>query len=282
MNECNIITAILNIIGDHQKKIGLSDNTHNRLHAMGEPLEDYIKDVFSGSLGLSEQDKIKQHNKVFSYGGGKNNPPDAIIDHGDAIEVKKVETIGSIPLNSSYPKSKLYKDDARISSYCRDIEQGNWDVRDIIYAVGCEQRYVLKSIALVYGSVYCADKEYYEKVFNLIKQSINNTPLDLKETNELAHINAVDPLGITYFRARSMWGIYHPFKVYDYLFKHSNANQFELLAIIPTDKYESFPNRQILEKLSREDENLKIQDSQVKNPNNTMDLINIKLITYIK
>ena len=277
----NIITGILNIVDNHNRTIGTSRNIHNSLHAMGEPLEDYIKDVFSSACGLNEEQKAICYQNAFSYGGGKNNPPDAILKNGDAIEVKKVESIGGIPLNSSYPKAKLYKDDSRISSYCRQIEDGSWDNKDMIYAIGCVQGRNLKSLALVYGSVYCADKEHYEKVFDTVKQSINSSGLVLEQTNELAHINAVDPLGITYFRARGMWGISHPFNVFKYIHEYDKTKDFELMAIIPTGKFNSFENRNELIEKATEIQNLVIEDKQVKNPNNTVEYIDVKLVTFV-
>ena len=193
MSNYNIITAIINIIKDNRRVIGNSPNSNNRLHSLGEPLEEYIKDAFSNSLGLSGVDKTRKRAEALSYGGGKNNPPDAVLKRGAAIEVKKVESIGNINLNSSYPKSHLFKNDSKISKACREIENGDWDVKDIIYAIGCveKKKNNLKSLALVYGSVYCASKECYENVFNSVKQSIEeSSELDLEETKELAHINA--------------------------------------------------------------------------------------------
>lgn len=281
MVEANIITCIINVVNSHNRIIGTSTNEHNRLHALGEPLEDYVKDLFSSAEGLSKENRIIRHNSVFSYGGGKNNPPDAIIKNGDAIEVKKVESIGDIPLNSSYPKSKLYRNDSRISSDCKNIENGTWGPKDIIYAIGCIKNKELKSFALVYGSIYCANKECYENLFNSIKTSINNVDFVLEETNELAHVNAVDPLGITYFRARGMWGISHPFKVFDYIHSYNKNNEFEMVAIIPTEKFNSFANKDELIVMTENDERFNIYDKQVKNPNNTVELLDVKLITYI-
>ena len=279
----NILDAILNIANDCSQKLGASTNTHNRLHAAGEPLEEYIKDAFAGTFNLDAATKNSQQSQVFSYGGGKNNPPDAIVRNGDAIEVKKVESIGGIALNSSYPKAKLYHDDPRISSDCRNIEGGQWTERDIIYAIGNVKGSNINAITFVYGNIYCAKKEYYEKTFNAIKEGIiNNVDLELEITNELAHINAVDPLGITYFRARGMWGIDHPLKVFSYIFQHNTKNRFELVAIIPTDKYSSFENLHYFEQEAKKIPALEIEDRQVKNPNNTAELINVKLITYIQ
>lgn len=277
----NIIDAILNIIKYDDRSVGESSNYHNRLHAMGEPLEDYIKDAFAGTINSSTTTKISTYNRIFSYGGGKNNPPDAILKDGDAIEVKKVEGIGSIPLNSSYPKSKLHHDDTRISKDCRDIEGGNWKEKDIIYAIGCVNKgNTLSSLVMVYGDIYCATRDHYERIFNTIKDSILNTDLDLERTNELAHINAVDPLGITYFRARGMWGITHPFKVFNYIYNYNPKCYFEMMVVIPKNKFESFANKNVLIKESSTNNHLTITDCQVKDPNNTVKLIDVKLISY--
>lgn len=282
MKQVNLLDAILNIAKDSGQKLKASTNQHNRLHASGEPLEEYIKDAFAETFRTDTATKLVRQAEVFSYGGGKNNPPDAILRNGDAIEVKKVESIGGIPLNSSYPKAKLYRDDPRISSQCRGIEGGTWRERDIIYAVGNVSGKDILSLAFVYGSIYCASKECYESTFNAIKSGITQSvDLELEQTNELAHINAVDPLGITYFRARGMWGIEHPLKVFKYLYTHNSHKRFELVAIIPTCKYNDFANREDFETNARNIMELKIEDKQVKNPDNTAELIDVKLITYV-
>ena len=73
-------------------------------------IEAYIQDAFADTITENNiNNKNKKINNVFSYLGNQNNPPDIIVRGGDAIEVKKIQSIGSaIPLNSSYPKHKLY------------------------------------------------------------------------------------------------------------------------------------------------------------------------------
>ncbi len=282
MRPVNIIDAILNVIKHHQISLQDPRNTNNRLHAMGESLEKYVKDIFAGTLHASEEEKMQIHAQCFSYGGGANNPPDAMIRGGAAIEIKKVESIGSVPLNSSFPKSKLHRDDYRISNACRNAEGDTWTEKDMIYAIGHVQKNtnILKSLAFVYGDVYCADRECYENIFNTIKNAINSTPLQLEESDELAHINAVDPLGITYFRARGMWGINHPYRVFNYIYDYTRGHAFDFMAIIPTSIFDTFENTNLLVEEARTNPNLHILDKQVKNPNNTVQLINVKLITY--
>lgn len=279
----NILDAILTFANDREQKLKVAINQQNRLHALGESLEEYIKDIFAGTLGNNDEERMKIQDAYFSYGGGKNNPPDAVIMNGDAIEVKKLKRVEDVPLNSSFPKAKLYKDDKRISDDCRNCEGDTWTEKDIIYAIGICNDESLSSMVLVYGSVYCAKRECYESMFSTIKKCISTSGYQLLEASkELAHINAVDPLGITYFRARGMWGISHPLEVFKYLEDDRTWHNHTLIAIIPSEKYESFQNKEIFEEKVSQIQGLKISDKQVKNPNNTAKLIDIKLITYDK
>lgn len=280
MRPVNIIDAILNVIKHHQVSLQDPRNTNNRLHAAGEALEEYVKDIFAGTLNVAPEEKNKIQEQCFSYGGGPNNPPDAMIKGGAAIEIKKVQSIGSVPLNSSYPKSKLHRDDSRITRECRDAEGDTWTEKDMIYAIGHVNDHTLKSLVFVYGDVYCAKKECYERIISAIKESISTAQLQLEDSDELAHVNAVDPLGITYFRARGMWGINHPYRVFNYIYNYTRGHAFDLMAIIPTAIFDTYENADLLLEEARTNPNLQIEDKQVKNPNNTVQLINVKLITY--
>ena len=76
-----------------------------------------------------------------------------------------------------------------------------------------------------------------------------------------------------------MWQIQNPRKVFEYLYKQENTdNLFELVAIIPTAKYNTFPqeSRAKIEALNI----LSISDKQVKDPNNPAKLIDVKLIIF--
>ena len=77
-------------------------------------------------------------------------------------------------------------------------------------------------------------------LFDALPKVINEIPdVELAETNELGRVNRVDPLGITNLRIRGMWQIQNPIRVFDYL--HTTGDTFELIAVIPTSKYNSFP-----------------------------------------
>lgn len=280
----NIINAICNLVENPVLELKQYAQSHNRANNMGESLEEYIKDLFANvpeDASNEVRDALIQG--VFSYTGNQNNPPDAMLWGGDAIEVKKIESKGaSLALNSSYPKHKLYSDSTLISNACREAE--SWAEKDIIYAVGVidKNSSKLNSLAFVYGEDYCASKECYERIISPIKQTINDVTAHLEQidSNELAHINRVDPLGITYFRVRGMWGIKNPFTVYENLYKCDETNAFNFMCIINEEKWFSFDNTNELEELAQKNKNLCISDVKIKNPDNPSRLKNAKLITF--
>ena len=249
---------------------------------MGAALEDYIKDIFAGTVDETDLNvRNRLISETFCYLGNPNNPPDSMLKNGgDAIEVKKIEAPNAaLALNSSYPKAKLYSDSKMISSACKNCEE--WSVRDMIYAVGVLNNDKLKSLALVYGIDYCAAEETYARIKSTIKTGVESIPnVEFAETNELGRVNRVDPLGITYLRVRGMWHIENPFTVFRYIYQRDNNKDFNLMAIINTDKVEKLDNFSKLETLVESHEGLNITDAQIKDPNNPATLRNVKLITY--
>ena len=199
---------------------------------------------------------------------------------GDAIEVKKIESNdSSLALNSSYPKAKLFSDSPMIKKACKTCEE--WTVKDMIYAVGVVEDNNIKSLALVYGDDYCAEKSVYEQIKTVIKTGVESiSGVEFSETKELGRVNRVDPLGITYLRVRGMWGIENPFSVFDYVYKRDYSKKFNFMALINNEKYYSFDNYSTLEKLCRKIDGLNITDVKIKNPNNPAQLKEAKLITY--
>lgn len=278
----NIIDAIIEMVRVPDYKLRGHSEYHNRANQMGSALEDYIKDLFAGTVG--ETDPVLRNrklNETFCYLGNQNNPPDSMLRHGgDAIEVKKIESSNSVlALNSSYPKSKLYANNAMLSRACRACE--HWIERDMIYAVGVVGENDLKSLAFVYGYDYCAEENTYLRIRETIKRGVESIPdVEFAETKELGRVNRVDPLGITSLRVRGMWQIENPFIAFDYLYRPNLANQFNFMAIINRRKWESFGNTSLLEELARKINSLQITNAQIKDPNNPADLRDVKLITY--
>ena len=76
-----------------------------------------------------------------------------------------------------------------------------------------------------------------------------------------------------------MWQILNPRKVFDYLHQSTN-NRFELVAIIPTQKYLSFPEKSRHEIENITHDKFTISNVKVQNPNNPADLIDCKLIRF--
>src|SRR4030042_4433010 len=123
----NILTAIKSIAEFKNNDLRNYFSTYPiRINAVGQQLEFYIKDAICGSFKSKRiNENVSQDEKVFSYLGNQNNPPDLIISNGDAYEIKKIETLkASLALNNSPPKDRLYRNDPRITQHCRDVEGG--------------------------------------------------------------------------------------------------------------------------------------------------------------
>ena len=282
--ETNLLKALGNLSKVQEFKLSALYSGKNKINNVGDSLEYFIKDIFCSSLDVIGLDlKDKKHSEYLSYLGNQNNPPDFIVKNGDAVEVKKVGSLsGSIALNSSYPKSNLYSDDVRILQSCRECDGGNWSKKDIVYAVGTVTESNLKTLWFVYGDCYAADRKVYEKTFDIISKKVHEVDhLDfLSETNEIAGVRKIDPLGITYLRVRGMWGIDTPHKVFGNLTEFNNKSNFSAFALILEDKYNTF-----LEKDRKEIEsnsNIQVKLVEIKSPNNPANYLKARLISIIK
>ncbi|MDU2108993.1 MAG: NgoPII family restriction endonuclease [Peptoniphilus rhinitidis] len=280
----NIINAIINLIENSAIDLnGDKDLIRNRANGMGKALEEYVKDLFAGTINeTDEMERILKQSEIFSYSGNQSNPPDFMIRGGDAVEVKKLEKRGSaLALNSSYPKNKLYSDSKMITKFCKKCEE--WNVKDIIYAVGVvgKNKKTLESLVFVYGEDFAASKEVYEKLILKVRNGITRIPdLECGDTKELGRVNSVDPLGITYLRVRGMWGVENPFKIFSYIYETDPNYDFNFMAIISEEKWNKLDNRAELERLVENTENANISKEKIKNPDNPAVLKNVYLITY--
>jgi len=169
--ETNLLIAISNLVKNPITNLVSHYRAANRANSMGDALEFYIKDLFCNSLNENNLEKKNEiYSKYFSYIGNQNNPPDIIIKQGDAIEVKKIESLRSgIALNSSYPKDKLHSGSPMITTACRNCE--DWREKDLVYVVGVSKDDKLKALWLVYGNCYSASKVVYERVRECLKIS---------------------------------------------------------------------------------------------------------------
>lgn len=280
----NTIRAIINLVTDLQLELGDYYNTRHRANSQGASLEEYIKDLYAGTLReTDEQRRLEIIEQVFSYLGNDSNPPDAMLNGGDAIEVKKIETNnGDIQLNSSHPKCKLKSTSSMITEDCRNAEGGHWTDKDLLYVIGSVKNKKLKSLFMVYGIDYAANEDTYLRVKAKIKEGVNNLPgIDFSETAELGRINKIDPLGITKLRIRGMWILQNPWKTFSYVTEFDSKKKFEFCAIINACKYASLGNDTVdLEALVETVDGFSVTDKKIKNPNNPAQLIDAKIIRY--
>ncbi len=276
----NILEAIINIVNNPNLEIRNHYTGRNRANSVGEALEIFVKDAFANiTYAVDERERMERYNEVFSWLGNQNHPPDIMIRNGDAIEVKKTQSVNSdLALNSSYPKSNILSSSKMITQECRTCE--DWVEKDLIYCVGHTDDERVNSLWMVYGNIYAAKHETYQLIKQKIIEGINDIPnVELADTDELGRVNHVDPLGITNLRIRGMWQIQNPRRVFNYLHNQTN-NKFELVAIIPTSKYLTFPaiSKNRIEEFGNP--NLTIDDVRVKDPNNPAKLLNAKLIIF--
>ncbi|MBQ8974616.1 MAG: NgoPII family restriction endonuclease [Oscillospiraceae bacterium] len=278
----NVINAIINLVNNPVTQLVNYYQGKNRANNAGDALEEYIKDLFANTFDCAETERLEALSRVFSYLGNNSNPPDAMLRGGDAVEVKKIESDGAaLALNSSYPKHTVRSSSNMISSACKQAEQ--WTEKDIIYAVGVVNNNNLKRLCMVYGLDYCASDECYSRIRKTIKDGVEAIPgVEFAESRELGHINRVDPLGITYMRVRSMWGIENPWRVFSYVYTRDLSSCFDFMCIINSAKWNTFDNTAELTALSEQNDKLRISDVKVKNPDNPAQLVDAKLITFSK
>jgi len=281
----NILTAIHNIISFRNNDLKNYASTYlNRINAVGEQLEFYIKDSIADAFKLKDAKKQQAHSKAFSYLGNQNNPPDMIVKGGDAFEIKKIESpSASLALNSSPPKDKLLSDDKRITGACRKCEGTSWKEKDLFYVIGHTAGGKIKYLFFVHGACYAADHSVYDKVHNPIKKEvdsiIDSMGFEKGETVEIGKVKRVDPLGITELRIRGMWQIENPFKVYADFCKIKDGNKFNLFALMTKEKYDFFPKEDRRKLEANKD--ISVRDVKIKDPNNTAKNIEAKLITFV-
>lgn len=278
----NVLTAIIAIVENQNRAIVANeDGVQNRANQMGDALEDYIKNAFAGCLGGADKQTINQkRSSTFSYLGNSTNPPDAMLCKGDAIEIKKITSLGTsqLQLNSSYPKNKLFSDNPKICIACRDCEE--WSEKDMLYVIGQVSDTELKNIFFIYGDLYCDSHEVYEKVENIIKEGLESLDgVELVETAELGRVNKVDHLGISDLRVRGMWLIKTPFQQFKYLTNTINDYTFKLVALVSVNKYKSFDNIKEFEDFCNNNR-VEITNVKIPDPKNPANLIDAKLIVY--
>jgi NgoPII restriction endonuclease len=276
----NLLNAIKNIVENPIIQVRDYYSGKNRANSVGDALENYVKDVFANTFEMSEIQRLKKINEVFSYLGNQNNPPDVMLRGGDAIETKKIQSPkNALALNSSYPKTKIFANNPMLADHCRNCE--DWTVKDVLYVIGHTDDNDIKYLWMVYGDCFVADKEVYERVKNAISEGIYTIPdVEFTKTNELGKVKRVDPLGVTDLRIRGMWHIDNPHSIFTYLDCFDSSAKFQLICLMKNEKFDSFPVQDKNDVLKISTPNFKVADVEFKNPNNPAKLIEGKLITF--
>jgi hypothetical protein len=246
----NVLLALKHLIDNKYSLIDQTSNGLRRANNAGDSLEGYIKDAFAGSMEAKNAvARELAWNKTFSYRGSANNPPDAMIWNGVAIETKKIGGYkGDLALNSSHPKAKLRRDDSKISEAAKLAEE--WVERDIVYAIGTVKGGHLKRLWLIYGDCLAADASYYSRTEQILSKLINESSgLSLAATNEIANIRQIDPLNRSILRIRGMWSLKNPNNAFEDLTSLESSTQFYVM--LRESAYQELPetDRNMLESL---------------------------------
>ena len=277
----NILDAIYNIAQRDELEIKDITFGNNRATNMGEGLESFVKDSFANMFDEPDKNvRNTKYNEVFSFQSSKRNPPDLMLKGGPAIEVKKIESLTTdLQLNSSHPKQVLKSDCTFINKKCVECEE--WNEKEFIYVIGHIPQGTnrLSSLWFVYGDIYAASEETYLSLKEDIATTIDEIPdVEFTETKEIGRVNKVDPLGITNLRIRGMWLLQPPFKVFEYIHNYETDKRFQCFALIPSTKYNEFPEKSISR--LKETEGVTISDVNVNDPDNPVALIECKLIEF--
>ncbi|MEL6408262.1 MAG: NgoPII family restriction endonuclease [Chloroflexota bacterium] len=277
----NILTAIHDLVMNDARNVSPSfKENSNRINAVGDNLEEHIKNAFAGSLGMiAIEERLEKYNQTFSWTGNTNNPPDFMIQGGDAVEVKKIGGLRSqIQLNSSYPKKTLHADSPMITDSCRTSEI--WSEKDLLYCIGSVQQRVLKRLWMIYGDCFVATAKTYTRVADAVTDGIINTGLELNKTNELARVNKVDPLGVTSLRVRGMWIVQHPDVIFrDHIYEEEATKSLHVLML--KAKFDSFPESDRQSVLALPDDSFSIRELKIPSPDNPANLMDAIYVTGV-
>lgn len=152
--KTNILQAINSLIEDDLYSLERYKTLSYkiRINNTGEALENLIKDALCNNYNLEADKKIESNE-------------------------------GSIALNRSFPKDKLYKNSNMITVSCKNCE-ADWIEKDICYIIGCiDKAEKIKSLWFIYGDCYCAKPEVYTRIKDKITNSVQELGIELSTTN---------------------------------------------------------------------------------------------------
>lgn len=272
MATTNVLNALMNLGTYLKNDITEIYSGPNRINNKGTALEYYVKDAYCNSFrveGIREKKAV--HEQYCSYLGNNRNPPDFIIEGGEAVEVKKMESpTGRLQLNSSYPKSKLRRDDERISRKSRECDGGEWQEKPMIYSIGYvpEGSDKIKLLWFIDGETYAADYTFYKGFLEQISDAIESRFEGATEnTTELARFQGVDSSTWANLRARPMWSLSNPVQAFGNVISYDDEHEFTVIAIVKKEKYDAYENKDIFEQFVNNQGYIEIEYVEMPSPN---------------
>ena len=151
--------------------------------------------------------------------------------------------------------------------------------QDLFYYIGEQVNKKVKSIFIIDGKCYSADKEVYERIFNAIKDGISTiTDVEFSETKELGKVKNIDPYKITDLRVRGMWDIKTP-PSYIGNYIDDFPDDYKLCCIMEKEKYDTVDEtfKQELKSLA----GVEIIELQIPSPNNLSELKDVVMIKVV-
>ena len=247
----------------------------NVVSEQGNPLEKFVRASFCGIPDTKRNNMSSDD--VFCFQGQKNHPPDAMLRNaGDAIEIKKVEGISTIHLNSSLPKQRLYADDKMLTKKAVKCEE--WKSRDMLYVIGRVTKNTVRSLFFFYGDCIFKRNEYYRDIFESAKNSLKEIEKIRQTGNEYGTIKDVDGLGInTDMRLRPLNSFDHPLKVFSKIVQPDKNAGFSLFTIMRSSKFKSFPTES--QKLAL-NSGLKHKNEHIRDPDNAGKKIAVEIFSF--
>ena len=272
----NLLNAIDNL--SECRNFALKDTKNivaNMVSEQGLPLEKFVRASFCGIPDTTGNNMSSDD--VFCFQGQKNHPPDAMLRNtGDAIEIKKVEGISTIHLNSSLPKQRLYADDKMLTKKAVECEE--WKSRDMLYVIGRVTKNTVRSLFFFYGDCIFKKNEYYRDIFESVKNSLKEVEKIQQTGNEYGTIKDADGLGInTDMRVRPLNSFDHPLKVFSKIVQPDKNAGFSLFTIMRSSKFKSFPTES--QKLAL-NSGLEHKNEHIRDPDNAGKKIAVEIFSF--
>jgi hypothetical protein len=237
----------------------MSSNNVNNVHSKGDQFEDMVEKW------------IMRTGHNISSRGGKNHPPDYLLEEGPALEAKKVTSTGRVPTNSSPPESEITADNPRLKKETKDtIRNSSNPNRDMFYIIGDKSDKQVKRIWICQGKLLFGSHQLDE-----ITKELRDAAGDVAEkfgietiedTNEVAKYNKIDSRDNISLRVRRMMSFNHPSNIFaDSTPKLSNIDDRAVILAIKQERFKSLTES---DKSSLKDcEDIKIQDVELEDTN---------------